>query len=498
MILAALLLASSLVSCGETEPEKENVTETTPADTAPEETEPPETADPYLDNLPRDLNLNGETVVFLYREEVLNEFFTDAMSGDVVNDAQYNSIAETEARLNTDISVIAQPGHLTSVRQSYMDLVINSVKADDDNYDWVDLMLGNTPILMRDGMFMDILQNPYVNVNNPWYLANLDDKLAIDGHLYFLTGDSSLGYLKGAYCIYFNQQLMSNYQLENPYDLVDRGEWTIDKMIEYSSAASQDLDGNGQYTVDDALGFMVHDRLHPIGFWASTLLDMYAQDEEGVWKYVFGSERDVEVLNKLYTLFFATPGSYYSNITNAIDSEVAMYNQLSEKFKSGDVFLMTAQIDDAVSQFRDMEDSYGILPCPKYDTAQEEYRSFSRNNHNAFSMPVTCGNVEAAGAVMEALSSSNYETVVPAYFETALKIKYAHDNDSARMYDLIRGTMVLDFAYVYGNAIGNPADVFYTCISTNDKVASTIKTKKKVLENKLEDYLEAVRENCGH
>lgn len=82
---------------------------------------------------------------------------------------------------------------------------------------------------------------------------------------------------------------------------------------------------------------------------------------------------------------------------------------------------------------------------------------------------------------MEALSSSNYKTVVPAYIETALKIKYAHNNDSARIYDLIRGTMVLNFAYVYGNTIGNPAGIFYTCLSMDSKVASTIKSKKKVL-----------------
>ena len=87
-------------------------------------------------------------------------------------------------------------------------------------------------------------------------------------------------------------------------------------------------------------------------------------------------------------------------------------------------------------------------------------------------VPECCSMIETSGNVMEALSSSNYKTVVPAYIETALKIKYAH---------LIRGTMVLNFAYVYGYTIGNPAGVFYTCLSMDSKVASTIKSKKKVL-----------------
>lgn len=97
---------------------------------------------------------------------------------------------------------------------------------------------------------------------------------------------------------------------------------------------------------------------------------------------------------------------------------------------------MTAEIDDSVSQLRDMKDAYGILPYPKADENQKEYVSSARNTHNAFSMPITCEDPDMAGAVLEALSSSNHDTVLPAYFETALKKKYARcPDDSARMYE---------------------------------------------------------------
>lgn len=487
-VFASLLLLQSCGSATETtETTEQNSTETT-ADT--------ETL--YPDALPEDLDYNGESVTFLYRDEVSDEFFTDALNGDVVNDAQYNSIQSTEERLNVDIVLAAEPGHLTSVRQTYMNGIINTIQAGDDVYDWVDLMIGNSPILMRDGLFYDVLQNPYIDLTQPWYLSNLVETLAIDDHLYFLSGDASLGYLKCAFCIYFNKQLAEDYSMDSFYDLVDEGNWTMDTLMELASVASLDVDGDGKYKDDDKLGFLVHDWNHPKGFWAATGTAMYTQDSDGNWQFTFGSEKDVDVCNKIYTLFYQTAGSYFPGITNAVEANVAQYNALAAKFASGEVLFMTAEMDDAVTQLREMEDPYGILPYPKFNEEQANYCSSSRNTHNAFSMPVTCGDIEMAGAVMEALSSSNYQTVVPAYFETALKVKYAHDDDTARMYDLIRETMILDFGYIYGNAIGSPEGVFFDSFKKENSLASNVASKQKSLDTALATYLETLRKNCGH
>ena len=157
-ILAALLFALLLLqttACG-----GDTVTPETDAAETAVQTET-ETTSAYPDDLPEDLKFGGETVTFLYRDEVSNEFFTEALNGDVVNDAQYNSILSTEERLEVDIALATRPGHLTSVRQEYMNHIINSIQAGDDVYDWVDLMIGNSPVLMRDGLFLDVLQNCY-------------------------------------------------------------------------------------------------------------------------------------------------------------------------------------------------------------------------------------------------------------------------------------------------------------------------------------------------
>lgn len=481
-----LAIAAGIVACGDSK------TNTPPA--IDSETSSVETVKQHTDDLPEGLKFDGEAVTFLYRQEISNEFWVETSTGDVVDDAIYDSFRSVEERLGVDINVVLRDGHYVSARQDYMDHISNTILAGDDEYDWVDLMIGNSPIYQKQGVFMDLTENKYIDLDKPYYLGGLMDQGAIDGRLYFVSGDASLGYMKCAFCLYFNQRLVEDYKIENPYDLVDSGKWTLDKLGEIAALTAEDLNGDGKYDTNDKLGFVVHDTNHPKGFWVATNSIMFTKDTSGEWQFTYGSERDADVCNKLYKIFFANDGSYFSNVTNAVSEQHEKYNQISSKFASGDIFMMTAEMDDSVLQLRNMKDDYGILPYPKYDENQEDYLSSARNTHNAFSMPVTCSNADAAGAVLEALSSSNYETVFPAYFETALKVKYSRDNDSARMYDIIRDTMKLDFGYIYSNALGAVEWIFNDSYKVENSFSSNLASVKEKFKTNLATYLEDMKD----
>ena len=47
-----------------------------------------------------------------------------------------------------------------------------------------------------------------------------------------------------------------------------------------------------------------------------------------------------------------------------------------------------------------------------------------------------------------------HQIVFPAYYEVALKVKYAHDDESVQMLDKIVNSRVFDFGYVYGGWSG--------------------------------------------
>ena len=109
---AVCLLCVILSSCGAADRDTAAIKESTgeAIDTISSETATEKAG--AIDDLPSDLNLNGEEVSFLYRDEIANEFYTAELNGDVVNDALYNSRVAVEDRLNAKINAILKPGHL--------------------------------------------------------------------------------------------------------------------------------------------------------------------------------------------------------------------------------------------------------------------------------------------------------------------------------------------------------------------------------------------------
>ena len=195
------------------------------------------------------------------------------------------------------------------------------------------------------------------------------------------------------------------------------------------------------------------------------------------------------MIEKLNRLFYENDGSYYYNGTSAISDQVEGYNSVTSAFTSGKILFMTAEFDHAISQLRAMNDNYGIIPCPKY-SEDDEYRTVSRSTHNAFALLKTSSNPDAAGAVLEALSAYKYKTVLPAYFEVALKTKYSRDDATSQMCDIIRDSMALDFGFVFNNELGNPiVSVFEPSFKNPSSLSSTIASQSQTIEAKIEDYL---------
>lgn len=474
LLLALLTTAVGFSSCNEADelPETQVTTVT--------ETSVPN--DPSDDNLPDNLDYKGETVSFFYREEVADEFTVPEMNGDIVNDALYSSHRLVEERLNVKIETVTMKGQAVDDRNTFMNHITSTVMAGEDAYDWVDLMIGNSPVKMQEGIFADLLTNPYIDVTKPYYLLGLSDLVTVNDKLYFISGDASLGYLQDTFCIIYNKSFAEDFDIGNLYGIVEDGEWTVDKLMEFAELAGSDLNGDGLLNDDDRLGFRIYDQNHLSGFIASAELHMFTE-KNGEWIFDMSTERTASIINKLEQLVTSTPGAILSHGSDP------------SKFTAGNILFITAQFDDTITYLRDMTDPYGILPYPKYEASQDNYYSNSRTTHNAFNMPITCGNPEMAGAVIEALGSQNYKTVTPAYYEVALKTKYTTDDESARMYDIIRKGITLDFGYVFSNVVNNPiTNIFINSIKFGD-FASKLAGHESAVISSYQTYMDNIYNN---
>ena len=89
-------------------------------------------------------------------------------------------------------------------------------------------------------------------------------------------------------------------------------------------------------------------------------------------------------------------------------------------------------------------------------------------------------NIEWSSILTEALNAETYKQVVPAYYDTALKVKLSRDAESAAMLDLLMESRVFDFGYMYNTGI---AFIVQDMVSTNkNNTESAFNSKYKSAE----------------
>ena len=103
-----------------------------------------------------------------------------------------------------------------------------------------------------------------------------------------------------------------------------------------------------------------------------------------------------------------------------------------------------------------------------------------------------------SGAVSHLLCRLTHETVLPAYYEMSLKIKYARDNYTSAMIDLIHDGIMDMFCLVYGAAYAN--NIFTWAIleplqKGTDAVTSAYETRKEAAELALAELAETFKNN---
>ena len=99
--------------------------------------------------------------------------------------------------------------------------------------DFRDVLDPSDPLLSHEDVVMD-----YVNLTN--------------GAVSLLSVKGAEDQVGATYPLAFNLQMIQEANLEDPRDLVERGEWTWDKFREYCQILTRDIDGDG---VTDVYGF---------------------------------------------------------------------------------------------------------------------------------------------------------------------------------------------------------------------------------------------------
>ena len=94
--------------------------------------------------------------------------------------------------------------------------------------------------------------------------------------------------------------------------------------------------------------------------------------------------------------------------------------------------------------------------------------------------------------MIEVLCRETYNQLLPAYYESSLKVKYTRDNTAAQMIDIIHDHYGNGFALAWSNALSGILlqGTFSSCIENNNTdFASKCKSMEKPANKQLEKII---------
>ena len=452
-ILAALLALSmtvaSLAACA--------VSEDDPADTKdPSNTLTETEGETELqDWLPDDLNYNDDEVTILsrYREGwTAGEIAVKELNSEPVNDAVYERNKAVEERLGVKIISLEEN---TQDGDVVMSKVVTAVKAGTSEYDIVAAPCYITLDQSLSGTFADLRKSEYLDFDQPWWTQGLNEVVEYHGSQYAVTGAMLLSMYRFAFVTVFNQRIFIDANQPFLYDYVKNGTWTLDKQIELVPVFHQD-NGNGrQDATGDVYGFISNDLISVDPYWSACEVDILQKNADGDYELVFDSGKLHSVAEKTLKLFYETDDSMYNIKHENYDAE---QDKIRDMFAEGYGAMATLRIMELENgSIRGMEDTFGVVPVPKYDEAQKDYHTLLHDQFTVVSVPttVTGERLDEMSAVLEALCSTSYKTLKPAYYETTLRMKIAQDPESADMMDLIVNSIYIDAGIIYTRALSS-------------------------------------------
>ena len=487
LVLALLMLLSVFAACGKT-----------PDDTTDDAKKPVETQgngrDEEADTVPTNLNYNGETVTFLVRDGSIStyEIACEELKNDPLLDAIHYRNIDVENRLGVKIKSVSRPGSYED-RVAWSDTLSVSVLTNTGDYDGACFYLSYGTSLAKEGIYYNLLsltddEGGYFNFEKPWWNQSMVDELSVYGALFFAGGSLTITQAASGVCVFFNRDLFNQKYPDDRdahlYQLVRDGKWTADQMTYYVSNCWDDLNSNGIADGGDVVGIRsLGDGAGQMDAWILAMgLDITRTDAYGEPEIVLFNSKTVPAYEKVRGVF-----------NNPAGIIVGSVNYDGTDMPNGNILFLT-QAFDYGSEMKASTVNYGVLPLPKYDEEQADYRTCFSNSAGTLAVCSNLSPERAAmmSAVLELLSAESYKQVVPVYYETVLKGHYSRDAADAEMYDRILNSFIFSFGFAWSSGSLGSISAMFRRLQSDYDIQNHIDSNRDSWDEKLILLLDAL------
>ncbi|MCL2816638.1 MAG: extracellular solute-binding protein [Oscillospiraceae bacterium] len=434
------------------------------------------------------VDMNGKEITiallnwYNYKPLDIVDIDVEELAGEPFNDAAYNRNLFMEQTYNCNINAVSFPDCSTALNG-----VRRTIQAGDGVYDIVSLRAYFYMPILTGGLTHSFDDMPYIELDNPWWYKDAVDVTSVGQKAYALLGDYTTAIMNCVWNTYFNKKLISDFGLENPYQLVKDGEWTLSKMYEMGKEVAADLNSDGTMDTEDRYG-IIHIVETPISILNSFGERFVDLDSDGAPYLSLARESAMEKFVHLVEIFSDrdTCFNVHYRTNDPARYEAQMFVNNQALFCLGGIYYGP--------EMRAMDEEYGILPFPKYDESQKEY--YNSTNVRALpllTVPITNGDLENTGLFLEAFAYQGYKNVRPEFYDVLLQRKVARDDESAEMLDFIFSNIFMDVGAMYN--FGGISDSLNDMTGqSNSNIASYLERNSERITREIQKFIDAISE----
>jgi hypothetical protein len=399
-----------------------------------------------------------------------NQIVVEEQTGEPINDAFYIRNSKVEERYNMKLAEI-----ITTAPQ---DDYTRSVTAGDNSFDVALLRMEWAMPVVLENQAVNWARIPNLNLDADYWVKSSIESFSLMHNVYFAVSAFDITHYDTVRAFAFNKKLVSDFQLESPYDLVNSGRWTLDKYSEMALTVAADVNNDNKWDEKDWYGTCANSNVfcNTIMAGIGSVLSIN-KDENDMPYFDLDNETHIERLLRVSKIM-----------------EMRDQGLIGGDFRNGQS-LFLVELICVIAKYRDMEDDFGIIPAPKYDENQKEYINLGGSPFFMV-VPVTANNLDRTGAIMEALAYDSVGIIDKAYYEILLKGKISRDNESEEMLDIIFSTLV--YYHPLANSYLNAPladDLIWNAKTTFTSYFAAVKKRIQTeIDNAIQTYYENVEE----
>lgn len=303
------------------------------------------------------------------------------------------------------------------------------VMTGDKNYDLVYGSGYYLTAIATEG-FLEDWNDTSVDLNNgAWYEDAMSQFTTPGGHLHVLAGDGTYDALLSSNVMFFNEDIIENYNMSSPYTLVRNGDWTLENMFSMAFKVENDISGDG---ITDSYGFIGNNISDVSALFCTNTHSLEYQN--GAYQFTIGSDRVASVFEQNYMGVFSENAWYSDRLWyagSAFEDGITM-------FLSGNALFYTDQLF-AADNFSEM--NYGVVPFPKADEDTGKYTSYVNESAKLLAAVVGNYNMDVISDVVDLFGYYGSVDVMPEVCS-----KYVNNAQGTQGIMAVRNSLFFDLA----------------------------------------------------